>query len=190
LLLCPDVCQNTSAASGDFNGDGRSDVVFIGSGMGLYMGGPAPTPIWFQQEPRRILDMDGDGYSDLVAFNNSAESDYRGGPDGVSPSSGQPIPSQAAVPMQADFDGDGSWDAVDVAGATVWYGYDASTQTFGRSAPLPALPPSPRVVDEAALDMNADGYDDLIVSVEGGGLLYLAGSPAGLASAPVMLPAP
>jgi len=94
------------------------------------------------------------------------------------------------VPQPADFNGDGSWDSVDLAGGAVWYGNVGPVKAFVNSVPLPAFPPDQRPVDEQAIDMNADGYDDLIISVEGGGLAFLAGSPDGLSSAPVMLAPP
>jgi len=189
-------CQIQQVATGDFDGDGRTDLIFAdATEVSLYMGnpnGPAAAAVR-GASGLAVVDFNYDGYSDLVSPDWTTQTllAYEGGPAGLSPT-----PSTAAQPtpflVVGDFDGDGYWDTIGQTscpnGCTVSYGgpggwgapptrttpVDASIVVYG------GYPPAARVVD-----LNADGYDDLVVPGPGSSALsWYAGSPGGLASTP------
>ena len=192
-------CQLQQVATGDFDGDGKTDFTFSdGTGIDLYMGNPnVPTPVPVRgNSGLSVVDFNYDGYSDLVIpdweHGTDGLSAYEGGPEGLSPT-----PSAAAQPtaflVLGDFDGDGYWDTIGPTscanGCVVSYGgpsgwgapptrttpVDASIIVYG------GYPPAAVVVD-----VNADGYDNLVVP-RGTGLSWYAGSQAGLASTPTTI---
>lgn len=186
-------CQPISAVSGDLDGDGRWDVIYSDAIIStLYRGGPTPPEgsiVAGAFGGGLMLDANYDGYSDLLTHFAHDWSTVRllpGGPDGLAASPvGDPL--SVAPAAVGDFDGDGLWDAITLdAGCqepcfptyttTVHYGAPGPWgAAFAREATLP-LSGNLQVTD-----VNADGYDDLLVASGTDGSLQLwRGSPTGL----------
>ena len=179
--------QLVEVATGDFDGDGKSDLVYAdGSILGVYMGGSTPSLFEIDggQSGGAVVDFNYDGYSDLIAPVESATGDdlrvFPGGPSGVAR---QPIAAALPILLQAvgDFDGDGLWDAIGLSspscGACV-------PQVFYGAAGLWGTSPSPlgtaSAPGVAVVDLNADGYDDVLLVDQTHTLAYFAGSSTGL----------
>jgi len=185
-------CQLQQVATGDFNGDGRTDFVFADSGgINLYMGNRdgATWRAIAGTSGLSVIDFNYDGYSDLAFQDPSgAPKAYEGGPAGLSSTlstSPQPLP----FALIGDFDGDGYWDTVGAGSsppgptATVVYGAVSGwgapptrTTTIGQSTTASTA---------TVVDVNADGYDDVVVQQPGQTIMYwYAGSSTGLATVP------
>ena len=178
--------------SGDFNGDGLADFTYGSSpGFYAYLGGPG-TLSSIETDPvvepqGLVVDANYDGYSDAIGPTNVGpwvtQSMLLGGPGGLAPTA----VALSSWPLAfGDFDGDGLWDALieatcpddtcSPASYQVAYG---APGTWGTSFSHVASAPRGTVVD-----LNADGYDDLIAPDGDGGVAYYAGSPAGLPATP------
>ena len=198
-LACGDDCRLPQVATGDFDGDGRTDVIFADEGeISLYQGNPhALTPLSVPgMTGLWVVDFNYDGYSDLV-IKDPWPADtlraYEGGPNGLSPTlSGETQPTSFV--LLADFDGDGYWDLIGPdctdacpTVASVWYG-----GTSGWGPPYARTTPLDRSIDGSyaiVVDLNADGYDDLLI-LGSDGISWYAGSPNGLATAPTVIVRP
>jgi enediyne biosynthesis protein E4 len=142
----------------DANGDGTNDLLFTGGGAAL----PAEEP---EYEPRLWL--------------NDGRGAFRPAPDGALPS--LPISTGAAV--AADFDRDGALDLF--LGARLLPGFYPESPTSalllqrgGRltdvtQAFAPELREIGLVTSALASDVDGDGWIDLIVALEWGGVRYL-----------------
>jgi FG-GAP-like repeat len=159
----------------DVNRDGRSDLVFSGSGVSVMLGtgngafGPAiVTPS--SGTIQALGDVDGDGLLDVVVFQDdpsvqrSILATMFGAGDGTF---GAPVLTDPGVDpignvMFADLDGDGRMDAVLPAGdpaspvlRLLFGSADRSFTLEDQSVPAPARP-------LAAGDLDGDGQPDLV----------------------------
>jgi hypothetical protein len=192
-------CQMTRVASGDVDGDGRFDLIFHdATAAHLYRGtldGPLRVASRLERQPNQVLvvDADYDGYSDvIISVNGTSGTEaqlFRGGPAGLSIEA-QPLPSlPSSVVVTGDFDGDGYWDAVQGSPScdhlacspqtlTLEYGARGIWGTaFERAASVVIRHSFVNVID-----LNGDGYDDLVVTAPDRSLTYFAGSPLGLST--------
>jgi hypothetical protein len=172
-------------ATGDFNGDGKLDIVTANSGdnsitvlLGDGSGGFTPaagSPFAVGTNPQSVAagDFNGDGALDIVAANagdNTVTALLGDGSGGFTPAAGSPFavgtnPQSVAV---ADFNGDGKLDIV-VANS----GYSTVTELLGdgtggfaAAAGSPfAAGANPQSV--AAADFNGDGNADIVVANSG-----------------------
>lgn len=178
-------CRQIWTASGDFDGDGHWDVAWGDVDRGAVYEATGPVPGINLAGKFFAVDANGDGYSDLLttdSFGNLAIA--VGTPYGLK-SYRQSGSSHAYLPFRidavADLNGDGYWDIISWTGGGVLYG-GSELWSFVRSASIPTASSG------AVVDMNADGYDDLLLALPEGGYQYFAGSPDGLASQPVVIP--
>jgi FG-GAP-like repeat len=187
-------CQLQQVATGDFDGDGRSDVIFAdATSISVYPG------IFAGMSSVRIpgtsgvtvIDFNYDGYSDLLVRRGDPTGTlepHEGGPSGVSAAISA-APQPPAFLLAGDFDGDGIWDTIapgctDCRPPTTSVHYGAPEGWGAPPARTTALDQS---VSRAAavVDLNADGYDDLLVEGPGDGTTsFYAGSPTGLPETP------
>jgi len=191
-------CQLQQVATGDFDGDGRSDVIFAdGSSINVYPGNSAA--ISAVRVPGStgvtVIDFNYDGYSDLVVrrgWPTVTLEPHEGGPGGLSYGMSS-LPQPSDFWAVGDFDGDGYWDTIepncpDCRPPTMWVRYGVPE---GWGAPRPrttAMDASLPGLQTAVVDLNADGYDDLLVAGPGDGATsWYAGSPAGLADVPTRI---
>jgi len=202
----------TSVALGDFNGDGRLDLVSthpspgngnvsvrLGNGDGtfqaevLYNAGTTPDTV-------AVADLNGDGKLDLVLGNHNSNnvSVLLGNGNGTfQPAIDYPTPSNGTPDsvVVTDFDGDGKPDIVAAIS-----GINATTAalllgngdgTFQQAIPLPAGFHSSATLQVAAADFNGDGNSDLALT-DGTTLSVILGNRlfTGQVPEPEALPAP
>jgi len=139
-----------------------------------------------------VMDFNYDGYSDLIIKDewpaNTLRA-YAGGPNGLS-STLSAAAQPAAFVVVGDFDGDGYWDVIEpertstgsIVGSVAYGGPGGWGAPIRRTTPLDqSLPGAGPIV----VDLNADGYDDLLIRGPGDAAIsWYAGSPTGLATVP------
>ncbi|WP_165219580.1 FG-GAP repeat domain-containing protein [Aquisphaera insulae] len=182
-------------ASGDLNGDGRSDLlisdsksgetaVWLSDGDGTFhLGGRLPG---IQiQGGENVRDLDGDGRLDVIGLSSSGDrlSVLKGKGDGTFLVAAETAVQDAAEIAMGDFDGDGRLDiavgADLVRPVTVLLGEDAGI------ASRPSRDVDPPAASPLQVDVDGDGSMDLLV-VDGAGEIILRrgipGQPGGFQS--------
>lgn len=164
-------------AVGDFNGDGKPDLVFevpnsqlvfpayvlFGNGDGTFRTGPnfypGGTPF--------TADFNGDGKTDILIGPSAPTTIYLSNGDGTFQAPIQ-APACMGISLIADFNGDGKADLL--CGTSVLLGN--GNGTFGSPIPL-----SVDAKDSALLaaDFNRDGFPDLLLSQSSGGVSVALG---------------
>ncbi len=146
--------------SGDYDGDGRSDIAIFRPGSGLWaVRGLGSLNFGTAGDVPASGDYDGDGHAEVAVFRSASglwairdlTRFFFGGSD--------------AVPAPADYDGDGTCDAsVFSAGAGTWSVRGMTAAFFGQSGDLPS-----------PADYNADGRAEFAVFRPADGLWAILG---------------
>jgi uncharacterized protein (TIGR03437 family) len=186
-----------SVATGDFNRDGKPDLVtanysansvtvLLGDGSGGFTAAPgSPFAVGTNPASVAVADFNGDGIPDLVIANSGSNNVtilLGNGSGGFTPAAGSPFavgtePQSVAV---ADFNGDGKPDLVTANYAdrdlTILLGTGSGGFTVAPGSPLQAGS-FPRSV--AVGDFNGDGKPDLVTAIAGNFVTVFAGNGAG-----------
>lgn len=197
--LAPQVNGSYQPLTGDFNGDGHSDIYWYAPGSArdaLWLGspsGPVPGPSTLQVNGTYtpiVGDVDADGDDDLFWYapGTGKETLWRGDPSGNFTSSPGRSVSGSYVPVVGDFDADGGDDVY-------WYGVGTAADALWMSAPgdptsftsVPARAVN-GVFRPAVGDFDGNGSDDVYWYAPGTGADYLwRGSPSGPAPGPSVM---
>jgi hypothetical protein len=190
---------------GDFNGDGRKDLLLalyaesssdIGSFLlltatptgGLERAGMAKPPQSTLGIGWAVADMDGDRRTDLVVFDQGQVSVWLGQGNGTfSEGIKTTAPSRLYYPLLADMNGDGIRDVVGVSTEPRDFHVFLGAGD-GRLAPaVVTTSPEAMVAPLAIADPNGDGMPELIVSTEKGALLLQGTRDGRLTSARALI---
>ncbi|URD62073.1 FG-GAP-like repeat-containing protein [Sphingomonas sp. KRR8] len=175
------------AATGDFNGDGRADVLYrndngaitewLGTGYGQFIWNEAASyPVDPSWTVAAAGDFNGDGRADVVLRNvNGLLTEWLGKADGTFFSNDAiatySIPTDWKVAGSGDFNGDARADLLlrnDNGTITEWLG-QADGSFRWNSAATYALGTDWKVAGIG--DINGDGHDDLVLHNAGAGLI-------------------
>jgi hypothetical protein len=181
----------TTIATGDFNGDGKPDlvvtrpeglVVYLGNGDGTFQ----PPVLWGAPSPTGtpvVGDFDKNGTLDLVEITSNGVAILLGNGDGTfQAESGYPTGFVSAVPVgivTGDFNNDGKED-LEVASNVQFEGITPLESLLGNGNgtfqyfTATGFASSFAVCGEAAGDLNRDGNDDVVVAdCNNGPTIYL-----------------
>jgi hypothetical protein len=167
-------------ASGDFNGDGRDDIlwyapggghdsIWLGTAGGTFQAGPSIN-VYGNYQPI-VGDFNGDGYADILWYAPGTAADHLwpGGATGFGPSESVTINGDYD-PVTGDFNGDGIadilWYAPGPGHDSIWLG-GAGGFTNG-----PAINVN-GVYEPIVGDFNGDGKSDILWYAPGVGNDYL-----------------
>jgi hypothetical protein len=186
---------------GDFNGDGKLDLLFLADGIGFRQGNGDGTfqPVVFFSEPEGhecsalvAADFDGDGSMDFAAaclngYGFSSIFVYLGdGKGGFGTPTAFPIAASfsATAMVAGDLNGDGSPDLV-ITGQV-----DSTTLAVflnngkGAFKPRGTFGPSKIIYAAALGDLNRDGNQDVVVALENGDVDAFLGNGKGTLELP------
>ena len=182
--------SNYLLATGDFNGDGISDIastdgsyssnvnILVGNGAGGFL--PAITiPAGPNIQDLRMADLNRDGLADIVAANNGTNtvSVILGvvmGP--VAPARDTIVGNSPSSVAFGDWNRDGK---LDLAVANYEHGLTVLQGDGAGGLTSPTYFPTTQASDVVAGDFNGDGNIDLAASNSSGGLVVLAGNGSG-----------
>ena len=169
----------TAIVSGDFNGDGRTDIavadvngvsVLLGRPNGTFsakvdysIGGSTPTGL-------AVGDMNGDGKLDLIVVANGLQILIGNGNGTFRPPASLPLSVTGPTAVVAgDFNSDGKWDLAVTAnssgGPAVAILLGAGNGAFGTETDYPVAGSNSIITG----DFNRDGVADLAIGYSGGG---------------------
>jgi hypothetical protein len=187
------------AGAGDFNGDGRADILWrnnngaltnwLGRPDGGFVGNDATalyTGIAASLKVAAIADFNGDGRDDILwRGDNGALTNWLGRPDGGFVGNDAAafvgVPTSWTVAGSGDFNGDGRADILwrnDNGALTDWLGRpDGGFVGNDAAALYTNIPASLKVA--AVADYNGDGRDDILWRSDSGALTNWLGRPDG-----------
>lgn len=200
----PSPWNNTHAWSGDFNGDGRTDLVSekdgklvfaFSNGDGSYTTPATPAQVtgWGSNQPVFIGDFNGDGKADLVNVNNGFLYAFSNG-DGTISFITQPTPPgwnfNATHPniWMGDFNGDGKMDLLNHNSGNFIFAFSKGDGSYDSPSPSVAGPSGLDDADTRAGDFNGDGKADLINHKNGVFTLFYSDGNGGLSTATTSAP--